>query len=43
MDLRAIDWEDLDLINLIQSTAPAVRFCENGNEQSSSIECQEFF
>jgi hypothetical protein len=41
MDLREIMWEVVDWIHLVQDRA-VCQTCENVNELSASIKCEEF-
>jgi hypothetical protein len=43
LKFKDIDWEDLDWINLFQSTDRADGFCEQTSKQSISKKSREFF
>jgi hypothetical protein len=41
MDLREIEWDGTDWINLAQGNGPVEGSCEHGNEPLGSIKCSE--
>jgi hypothetical protein len=43
MNLREIEWDDMDRIDLAQDRDQWRALCENGNEHSGSIKCWEVF